>query len=409
MHLLLKCLITVELFAISTNCKAQIYNSIKIDLSTRNIHLKNIHYVPFNKVIVLDNRYDTSKIYLFETGQYPLATVSLKEPTSLAIENYIIKAIDPISKGNKTLLVNVRELYIPNRGIYVKKKIVRSGPQAINYYYSRSYLRFYSDIYIQSGENTYKKIADLQLTYFMIPTAEIGGDEIRFLLNELVRCTSIPNENIADSNNTGKVKSYWAKDSIGYYFSNDTSSYSENMINVSANTRWKQMAIISSDLSRDGVYENFQDFQSDKFSQSRKIVLDFHANDSLYRMNVSDSSEFAKSGMPWAICSGKQLYIHLWGNVFQKLTRMDNTFSFYIPYTLPDIYTILSLYENHRQRVSSPVLTANFMVDLGAFAASTVANAAVKESKAKKINEKDKEHDFRICVINMDSGDFIFY
>jgi hypothetical protein len=389
--------------------KAQKYNDVVINLAARRIHLKNIHYVPFNKVVVLDNRYDTSKLYIFETGQYPLATVRLSEPAKDAIRKYIENAIAPVRKGDKTLLVNIRELYIPNRGIMVKKRIERPGPAAHNYFYSRMYIRFYSDIYIQSGENVFKKIADLQVEYQMMPTADASGDNIRFLLNELIRCASIPNENIPDSNNSGKPKSYWVRDSIGYFFSTDTSNISINQIDVPAITRWKHTPIMSSNLTKNGVYEGFVDFQSDRITRTAAIALVYNEEDSLFKMSPTDSAIFSRQKMPWAICSDGQLYIHLWGSVFQKLTKMNSSFEFHVPYSLPDIYTILSLYANNRNLVLAPAPTGNIFVDIGTLAGSAAANTAAKGSRAKGIIEEDKEHNFRTCLINMDSGDFIYF
>jgi hypothetical protein len=243
----------------------------------------------------------------------------------------------------------------------------------------------------------------------MIPTADASGDVIRFLLNELIRFTSIPNKNIADSNNVGRPKTFWARDSVGYFFSNDTASFTSDQINISAAKRWNNSPIMSSNLSKNGAYDEFADFQSDKIIPAENISVVFNESDSLYRMDPADSAKFAKQRMPWGICVDKQLDIHLWGNSFQKLEKTENTFQFYVPYSMPDMYSILSLYEIDRTRYSSTVPTGNLFADLGGIAVTSLAGSAVQQSQAKKSKEEDKKHNYRTCLINMDSGDFIYY
>src|SRR5882724_9177122 len=99
-----------------TNLSGQTYYSSKISLSSHSAPIK-LKCVPFDKVIVLDNRIDTSsRIYTYETGQYPLAYLSLNRSVKNEIESYIYKVVEPLQKGNYTLLVNIEELHIPNYG-----------------------------------------------------------------------------------------------------------------------------------------------------------------------------------------------------------------------------------------------------------------------------------------------------
>ncbi|HEV3249711.1 MAG TPA: hypothetical protein VGZ71_02085, partial [Puia sp.] len=374
-----------------------------------------IPYVPFNKVVVFDNRFDTSKIYIFESGQYPLATLGFDQPAGDAIKNYIEKAIEPIQKGDKTLLVNIRELHIPNRGIYIRIRSVSrrlwhlwKARNYYKYYNSRDYLRFFSEIYMQTGETAYKKIADLRLFYFVRPTTYAIGSDIRSLLDELIGCASVPHENIQDSNITAKKKSYWARDSIAFDFSKDTSSYTMEMICIPAIERWNQMRMMSSTLSKDGVYDNFEDFKADKIAPVINIGLIYNGNDSLYRMNPGDSAIYIKSGMCWAVCVSGQLFIHLGGNIFQKLTKMNNTFGFNLPYSLPDIYTILSLNDKYRFRSGGFASTGNIFFDLAALSLKSALDAGTRESALKKIKRQSVKHNFRTCFIDMDSGDFVY-
>jgi hypothetical protein len=394
------------LFVFPTNGQVQLRDS-KIDLLDHKPQLK-IKYIPFEKVIILDNRFDNSKIYTFETGQYPLVYLRFDRPAVDAIKAYIVKAIDPLQKGNKTLLINIKELQIPNNGIRIKKKYTKNKDGRFEYYNTRDCLRFFSDIYVESGKNTYKKLFDLRLVVFMRPTSGIEGNEIRGSLNDLIACASVPNANLSDPKISLKMKSFWVADTSEFNFRKDTSTYTMSMINISASERWRKMPIMSSALLRDGIYQSFKDFTSDHITAGSALGIIFNEKDSLYSLKPVDSARFFKFGDPWGFCLSGNVYIQLKRNVFQKLHRKNNTFEFYIPYSLPDMYTLLSLKENYRLRDAYTSSTGNILVDLAATATGAVIEVAGKKSAEHRIDREAVKHDFRTCFIDMESGDIIY-
>jgi hypothetical protein len=396
----------LRLFVFLSNGQVQTGDS-KINLLIHKPNLK-IHYIPFKKVIVLDNRFDTSKIYTFETGEYPLIYLRFDRPAKDAIKAYIEKEIGPLQKGDKTLLINIKELQIPNNGIRVKEKYAKNMFGGAQYYNSRDYVRLVSDIYIEVEENVYKKLFDLQLIDFMRPITSVDASGIRRLLNTIIGCASVPNANLRDPNITMKKRSSWVADTTEFNFSKDTSSYTLNMIDIAASMRWSKMPIMASALLRDGIYESFEDFKSDKIAPDTAIGIIFNDKDSLYSLRPIDSARLIKPGAPWGFCLSGNLYKQLKRNVFQKLHRRNNTFEFYIPYSLPDMYTNLSLKENYRLSGGSFSSTGNILFDLAAALGGGVAEGISKKSSANRIDRESVKHDFRNCFIDMDSGDIIY-
>jgi len=279
----------LRLFVFLSNGQVQTGDS-KINLLIHKPNLK-IHYIPFKKVIVLDNRFDTSKIYTFETGEYPLIYLRFDRPAKDAIKAYIEKEIGPLQKGDKTLLINIKELQIPNNGIRVKEKYAKNMFGGAQYYNSRDYVRLVSDIYIEVEENVYKKLFDLQLIDFMRPITSVDASGIRRLLNTIIGCASVPNANLRDPNITMKKRSSWVADTTEFNFSKDTSSYTLNMIDIAASMRWSKMPIMASALLRDGIYESFEDFKSDKIAPDTAIGIIFNDKDSLYSLRPIDSAD----------------------------------------------------------------------------------------------------------------------
>ncbi len=393
-------------FVCQLNGKGQTKN-VSIKLLAHKPHLK-IKYVPFSKVVVLDNRIDTSKIYNFETGQYPATSLAFDQPASLAVKNYIENAISPIKKGDRTLLINIKELYIPNNGRSIKTNRRRIFSKDTGYYYSRDYIRFFADVYLQSGYNSYKKLVFLRLIYFMRPIANIDGSEIRFLLNELITCASLPNSGFPPSNEPApRKKSYWTKDTVSFDFSIDTTDLTIAEINVPAKERWSKAPILMSTVLKDGIFKSFEDFQKSQVSTDTFSIV-FNEKDSLYKMNPDDSARLLNSGFPWAICVSNNLYIQLGKNIFLKLYRKNNSIEFYIPLTLPDMYTLLSLKEIHKSNRINTASTGNILVDFASIITTGVIEKLNSSSTERKIKQKSTTYNYRNCVVDIESGDILY-
>lgn len=103
----------ISLFLSSSNLLAQINTvTVALKFDKKSLHITSF---PFNEIIVLDNRIDTSKIFTYQNGKYPPTTLTLAQPTSITIKNYIQNATSNLLKENKTLLINIDQLRVSNK------------------------------------------------------------------------------------------------------------------------------------------------------------------------------------------------------------------------------------------------------------------------------------------------------
>ena len=298
---------------------------------------------------------------------------------------------------------------MPNKGIYAKNNDSQNIIGSTIDYFSRDYIKkFFSEIYFQDGENRYKKIATIRLIRFMRFSASTDLNGLRFLLNKLIECPVIYNNGNSNIKTVQSLKKYnWVKDTIAYDFCRDTTHYTFDQINITPKNRWAQIPVIKADLLNDGIFKDFEDFKEVKTIPTN-VSLIFSEKDSFYRMNSYDSSKFIEAKMPWGLCIAGCAYMRFGKNVFLKLYKQDNTFKFYIPCSLPDIYTVLCILENYQLIGTVTTATGNIIADLGTAFMTSIVNMIIKNANAKKIKNESIKHDIRHCIIDMESGDILF-
>ncbi|MBS1669107.1 MAG: hypothetical protein JST58_17150 [Bacteroidetes bacterium] len=391
---------------ITLNTQAQ-FEYCRIRLTPSDYSNQKIDYFPFQNIILLDNRIDTSQVYTFENGQFPIEKLSFEGPAYVAIREYIQSIIAPLKKGNGTLLINIKELHIPNCGHYIKKDR-KYFFGADSYFYDRDYIRFFSDIYAQIGVDRYKKIADLKLFYLWRPTTNTDGNEIKILLNGLIECASRYSELTSSPNVLLTPPPRWLKDTNAFHFSHDTSKYSIKDINTSAKERWGHFPIFSVRASnKTGIYSDFEGFKNNKLIPYR-VSLIFSNKDSLYRLSAEDSSKLIKRDQPWAVCVSDSFYLRIGPNLFIDIHKKDNSFELCVPNSMPDMYTMLSIKEIKRLKYASGANSGHLLADLSSILITSTIDEIIKASAIKKIESIGKGLSLRKCFIDMDNGDIIY-
>lgn len=73
-------------------------------------HLHHIRHIPFNKVVVYDNRYDTTKVGILENGKMPFQVITFDRPASLWVRKYCQMVIGHHSQTNRTLYISLFQL-----------------------------------------------------------------------------------------------------------------------------------------------------------------------------------------------------------------------------------------------------------------------------------------------------------
>jgi hypothetical protein len=391
-----------------SNSFSQRYRDSKISLLSHTTSLK-LSCVPFDRVIVLDNRIDTSKkIYTYETGQYPLAYLSFDHSAKDEIKDYISRVIGPLQKDNRTLLIDINELHIPNYGVR-KTAYNNKSKSAYRRGNTRDYINLSAQLFLsQSNKESFKRFATVKVSYYMRPTADLNADAIRTLLNELIFCTTVYNDSCAMANGMHRKKqSDWYNDNSRFIYNKDTIEYTIDKINITATDRWAQLPPFRFGEQKDGLFKTFYDFRENKLTPG-PISLSFVEQDSCYKINSADSSRLLTSTTPWAIYVAGNYYFRLGTNCFIRLNKKDNFFEFYVPQTLPDFYTLVSMRENSRLGYTSTASTGNIIADLASIFVVGVVDEVGRAHRKRKILEGSELHDFRICTVDMDCGDILY-
>jgi hypothetical protein len=379
------------------------------------LHKKfDVDYTPFGSVTVLDNRPDTSKFYFAENGDYPPTAVGFDTTASVAIRQYLEGLTSYLKKGQIPLIINLRQLYIPNQRFILRRveddrRIFGipakhdSTTWAVN---ARNYIWFVADIYYRSDDLHYRKIFTYQYQFYFL-----GYNYIRPRLEQIfgglleVAGTAYGK---ANGLNIGTRKLYRIiKDSSYYKYDPQQQDMSFAAISQKAGLSWAAYPILQATNLRSGLYRSFDDFKNNKITDA-PIHLLFDVKDSVYRIQgqPKDSSALNKN---WAVCDGNFLYFKIGGNTYLRLSRTDSGFFFFVPWSMPDMYAVLSIMEEEAVGRSGIAANSNSLfANLAAAAVAGVVDGITIPSRTKKIFAEGLKHDFRRCYIDMDTGDILY-
>lgn len=356
---------------------------------------RNTVGVPFDSVIVLDNRFDTAAIRYTLDGEYPVRSENFHQPLPAAIKNYLDKAIKPLEKRSETLLVDLHQLKVSNRNTPVWDTIRN------RYLFLRIYVIFEADVYIEQPGNLWRKIVSIQKPYVI--NYEPVGCTISRALNEMTEATSFTG--LADRTNKKRL-SYLLKDTQSFRFSTDSILVPLSAIDVPFYKHWKKYPIILDQVSSNGFFNTFGDFQQNKINAcSPKLI--FNNADSTYRYTKTDC-KFIKSPVPWAISDGGRIYINIYKDLFLPLHRHENTFYFIVPGSLPDMYAFLSMQETERINRTQTNASGNLLGDLVSTFLDDTIQSKMKKARQKKMAYNGLNGQYRICFVDMQNGDIVF-
>ena len=183
--------------------------------------LKHIESVPFDQIIVLDNRFDSTNFLMAEVILKKPEMDGFSLPASKEIRKYLEKAIAPFSKEKGTVYINLKQLRFGNlRSI--------SGT-----------LFFAADVYLVKEEKLIK-IFSAKKEYSFHRTY---NRTITLALNNLIEEVS-----------------------KNYYLQNKTPLDTFTLEEVNKNVRedWGSYAIIKQNNYEDGIYKTLNDFKDNK-------------------------------------------------------------------------------------------------------------------------------------------------
>lgn len=354
-----------------------------IRLSVDNRDLKQIASTPFGLVEVLDSRFDTDWLYAVQDGDFPPRVIMFDGPASGAIQRYLQELADTIPHGKDTMLLRLRELRVANKNIPFQVK----GVPARRAGNLRMGILLVADVYRKKQDRYYPLLSVNKLYPFR-------GDyqmekHIAAALNETLAMAG----------------GHWAEDSLAFRYAKDTTGYSLAQINVNVQDTWAAYPVMQSDAPAAGLYMQFADFQNNR-PLAESFRLAWNERDSLYHLSVSRKIK----RYPWAVADSGALYIHVLADVYVKTWRYHNTRCFYIPQTLPDMYTLLSIDGGavHGNTGYVNGSSGNLLVDLGVLAVGIGVDAIITGVSERKIKKRGMQSGFRYCYIDMDYGDVIY-
>jgi hypothetical protein len=374
----------------------------------------DVDYTPFGSITVLDNRPDTTKFYLAENGDYPPTAVGFDTTASVAIQQYLKGLTSYLKKGQIPLIINLRQLYIPNQrfilrrvekdqGIFGIPTKHDSSIRAVN---ARNYIWVVADVYYRSDDFHYRKIFTYQYQFRFL-----GYNYIRPRLEQIFGgILEVAGTAYAKANGLkiGTRKLYRIiSDSSYYKYDPQQRDISFAAISQKAGLSWAAYPIFQATNLRSGLYRSFDDFRNNKITDA-PIHLLFDVKDSIYRIQGQDKDSSALNNN-WAVCDGNFLYFKIGRNTYLRLLRTDSGFSFSVPWSMPDMYAVLSIMEE--QAVGRSGISANsnsLFANLAAAAVAGTMDGITITSRTKKIFAEGLKHDFRQCCIDMDTGDILY-
>jgi hypothetical protein len=239
--------------------------------------LHHIRHIPFNRVVVYDNRFDTTKVGIVERGNMPFQIVVFDKPASLVIGKYMEKAISRHARTNRTLYVNLLQLRFDN----IPGDICAGEPIYPTLFIS-------ADAYYSTDRQQFKRVLSMKMPVdWTFPVFGSAYEE-----PTIKKALTIFIEAICSADaRTAKP---------------DTSIYTSADIHAGVVSHWAAYPINTQPLFSNGIYLTFADFIKNRITPA-DLSLDM-GTDSMFTLHLADS--FARSAKENKISSNS-----IWGGM----------------------------------------------------------------------------------------------
>jgi hypothetical protein len=268
-------------------------NTISVQL---NADGKTPFRIPFQKIIVIDKRFDTSKIGYIRTA-LEYKKLVLDNGFSTSLEHYLNKRFEPVH-NNRNLVVFIKALYL--QGVPLEELTKETNSEKIM---RESQCILKADIY-SCSENIYQALVRIDTLFNDSKTLKKISDEL----------LSLTIDNIVQqiqSLNTGDLLSRKSKIKEENVFS----YYDQRFTN----------ARIKNDSAQKGIYLSFADFINNRPTLLDFTVVQEKKADYLYLKENGKEKLFTDF---WGFCDGKDHFVKVGYNFF-KLVKDGSTYSFW--------------------------------------------------------------------------------
>lgn len=373
-----------------------------------------VKYTPFGSVQVLDNRLDTGQIYIVQTGEYPPGRVAFDTMASAAIGGYLEDIIHHTRHGQDSLLVDIDQLGISNRlriprvwhpnqkhvfGVLRRDSVLN--------YNLRKNIQLTANIYYKSGEGHYRKLFTIHKEYYYVAYPYVRST-ITYLLNELFSAASLAYSRDTEMElSSSKRLIQLLGDPMVISYKGKGEELSMDRINIKVSNKWAGYPIVAGTPCGSGRFRTFDDFRNGRVIPGEIKVRPIR-NDSAYMIYSGRSPDSLENSKDWAVCDSGNYYVRIYRNIYLPLYRRKSGFVFYVPWTLPDMYAILSLEENAANQPANSSHSGSLIVDLTSQALEFVIQVSSEKAGAKRIVADGLRHGYRYCTVDMDCGDFLY-
>lgn len=375
-----------------------------------------IDSTPFGSVIVFDNRLDTSRFFMAQDGVYPPRQIGFEPSAAVAIERSLEDPAIHVKRGKVPLVISLRQLNIPNlsfrnRPVLKDKKFlgVRLAKAGDTQDYNmRQYLLFTADIFYKVGNNRYRKLFTMRKELVRWGLSIEGS--VDYVLRLLLETASISYMRMQGPDlRHDNVLNTELKDRGSYINDSPNRDFTLAEINTNTQTLWSHFPVFKqTGNSIAGRYETFEDFRANNVIPS-VVKMQSLKGDSIYQAqpHEKDSLDLSEA---WGLFDGTFTYIRIADNYYLKLYRRGDGFYFFVPWSMPDMYALLSQVQ---PSLSDPHHSGsdNIIVNLGVSAIFAIIEAVQKKgvtNKKEQIIITGLTHDYRYCSVDMDSGDILY-
>ncbi len=348
------------------------------------IHLsafgKSLHFDHsfFDKVILIDNRPDTSLVMYVIRKKGHITPVRLDAPLSTAISAYIEEITRGTAKNGRTLLVELRRFEMTGFEPEIQPAKMHLFAKAYYNTGDSGFVQFVSLDTVFEGKNNYfhhERVFDF-----------IKGKAIDVLLKEI------------DKKGDDNYPAQYGRVSL------------QEIQNNKVRNEWAKYPVNQANSYPTGVYEFYQWLRRNQIERFGLYLT--MRKDSVYVINFTDSSGDDRHRVyNWLTMSRGQGFISFKGNLYFMLqyplclpvVKRNNTFYFHIPPPLPNLYYLNLAQEAGEEFSMEPTyslmdLTFNI---LGFFASDARIKSIIKEG----VNDPT----MRDCYIDLDTGIFRYY
>lgn len=265
-----------------------------------------LHKFPFKQIIVLDKRFDSSKLGYTNSGFIKgYSKITLDQSWSATLNSYFINNLD--SSSNKSLIIVLKSFWLQRGALdhLVQKKITKTGMAG-----SGDYGGVYPsdggaciadmDIYVQS-DSTLQAL-------FRIEDVFINMSK-RYRRSSLDQFFFLPFDSIARRLNGLSVPDVLAK--------KRRLSWTE--VHNHYDERFKLTILLDGAIKK-GVFKTFDDFRQNKPSETNFRFVNGRVTDELY---VGDKGNEDIITEYWGFYDGKDLYIQTGLSAFKAIRQQD--------------------------------------------------------------------------------------